>query len=64
MSKMSFIDGIEVKSPCGESWDEMAGNDIVRFCSHCSKNVNNLSELTRRQAEKLFRKSGGSLCVM
>jgi hypothetical protein len=63
MSKKSFVDAIEVKSPCTESWEEMTGNDVVRFCSHCSKNVNNLSEMTRRQAEKLVRKSGGRLCV-
>lgn len=63
MSKKNFIDRIEVKSPCSESWDMMAGNEIVRFCSHCSKNVNNLSGMTRRQAEKLIRKSVGTLCV-
>ena len=63
MSKNSFIDAVEVKTPCSEEWDEMAGNDVVRFCSHCSKNVNDLSAMTRRQAEKLVRRSGGSLCV-
>jgi hypothetical protein len=51
MSKKKVIDAIEVKSPCSESWDEMQGNDQVRFCSHCAKSVNNLSEMTRREAE-------------
>ena len=63
MSKRSFIDSLEVKNPCSESWDEMAGNDRVRFCSHCSKSVNNLSEMTRKEAIRLVRKSQGRLCV-
>lgn len=53
----------EVKDPCTESWDEMTGNGRVRFCSHCAKNVNNISQMTERQAMKLVRRSAGSLCV-
>lgn len=63
MSKKSFINSIDVKSPCSEDWNEMEGNDEVRFCSHCSKHVNNLSEMTRKQAARLVRESNGSLCV-
>ena len=63
MSKKKLIDAIEVKSPCSESWDEMQGNDQVRFCSHCAKSVNNLSEMTRREAVRLVRTSGGNLCI-
>ena len=63
MSKKSFIDSVKVSSPCGESWDEMAGNERFRFCSHCSKHVNNLSEMTRKEATRLVRKADGKLCV-
>lgn len=59
----SLFDRIDVKEPCRESWDEMAGNGEVRFCSHCSKHVHDLSGMTRTRAEKLVRDSGGSLCV-
>jgi hypothetical protein len=41
----------------------MSGNEQVRFCSHCSASVHNLSEMTRREAIALVRKSKGSLCV-
>lgn len=41
----------------------MHGNDRVRFCSHCSKHVNNLSEMTRKEARRLVRASGGNLCI-
>lgn len=63
MSKKKLIDAIEVKSPCSENWAEMQGNDRVRFCSHCAKDVNNLSEMTRREAVRLVRASGGNLCI-
>lgn len=63
MSKKSFIDSVRVASPCSEDWDEMTGNDRVRFCSHCAKDVNNLSEMTRKEATRLVRASGGNLCI-
>jgi hypothetical protein len=63
MHKKRFIDSIRVADPCNESWDEMTGNDRVRFCSHCSKNVNNISAMTLSEAERLVRKSRGKLCV-
>jgi len=63
MSKKSLVDSIEVKTPCSEDWNEMQGNSKVRFCSHCSFEVNNISELSRKQAMRLVRDSGGRICV-
>jgi len=61
--KKNFLDSIDVKSPCNESWEEMTGNDEVRFCSHCAKNVHNISAMTRPKAEKLIKNANGNLCV-
>jgi hypothetical protein len=58
-----LLDKIDVKSPCSESWNEMSGNEKVRFCSHCAKDVSNISEMTRKEAFKLVRKSNGNLCI-
>jgi hypothetical protein len=63
MKRKNFLDKIEVKSPCNENWDEMFGNDEVRFCSHCAKNVHDISAMTRQKAEKLVKESNGNLCV-
>lgn len=57
------LERARVVSSCTESWDEMAGNDEVRFCSHCSKHVHNFAKLTRRQAEDLVTRSQGSICA-
>ena len=63
MSKKSFIDSVKVASACGENWEQMEGNDRVRFCSHCSKSVNNLSEMTRKEATRFVRKAGDTACI-
>ena len=61
--KKDFLDSINVKSPCNESWNEMTGNEQVRFCSHCAKDVHDISAMTRAKAEKLVKDSNGKLCV-
>jgi len=63
VSKKSFIDSVKVGSPCGEEWARMEGTDRVRFCSHCAKDVNNLSEMTRKEATRFVRASGGNICI-
>ncbi len=63
MSKITFLDSIDVQSPCSESWNEMRGNEQIRFCSHCAKDVHNLSEMTRKRARKIVAASNGSICV-
>lgn len=63
MSKNSLIDSIDVQTPCSEDWDKMRGNDKMRFCGHCVTEVNNISEMTRKQAMRLVRASGGRICV-
>lgn len=63
MSKKSFIDSVEVKTPCTEEWDKMTGTNKIRFCSHCAKDVNNISEMTRKEAMRLVRSAGPELCI-
>jgi hypothetical protein len=58
-----MLDKIQINSPCASNWDEMVGNDTVRFCRHCDLSVYNLSSMTRRQAEDLIARANGRLCV-
>ena len=57
------LDRIRVASPCSADWDEMTGNDEVRFCRHCSLHVHDLSKMTRKDAMRLVADSQGRLCV-
>ena len=45
------------------SWEQMTGDDRVRHCQECKLNVYNLSEMTRRDAERLITRNEGRLCV-
>lgn len=58
-----MLDQIKIASPCSADWDRMEGDDRVRFCGECKKNVFNLSEMTRRDAEALLKETNGNLCA-
>jgi hypothetical protein len=54
---LPLLDDVRIASPCSASWDEMTGDARVRFCGKCAKNVYNLSEMTRDEAEALLAQS-------
>jgi hypothetical protein len=58
-----MLDQIKIASPCSADWNKMAGDDRVRFCAECKKNVFNLSAMTRRDAEVLLKETSGNLCA-
>src|SRR5579859_2564175 len=51
---LPMLDQVKVASPCNASWDDMIGDDRVRFCLKCDKNVFNLSAMPREDAERLL----------
>lgn len=53
---------ITVAQPCSEAWEQLRGNDQIRFCQRCEKHVHNLSAMTEDQVETLFRTST-DLCI-
>jgi hypothetical protein len=59
----SPLDHVKVASPCPADWNQMTGNDQVRFCSQCNLNVYNLSGMTRDEAEHLLTSTEGRLCI-
>ncbi|MGE3545274.1 MAG: hypothetical protein AB7L28_15155, partial [Kofleriaceae bacterium] len=60
---LPVLDNIRVASPCSARWEDMTGDERVRACGACSKNVYNLSDMTRAQAEALIIENEGRLCV-
>src|SRR4051794_34167957 len=50
---LPILDSVRIASPCTASWDAMTGDDQVRFCGQCEKNVYNLSGMAREDAERL-----------
>jgi len=60
---LPVLDNIRVASPCTADWNQMTGDDRVRHCGQCEKNVYNLSGMMRDEAEALLRERNGNLCV-
>lgn len=57
------LEQIKIASPCPASWKDMIGDEQVRFCSLCSKNVYNLSSMSKVELETLVNQMGGKLCA-
>ncbi len=62
-AKLPVLDNIRVASPCTADWGQMTGDDRTRHCGDCKKNVYNLSDMTRDEAEALIVAQEGELCV-
>jgi hypothetical protein len=60
---LPVLDDVRIAAPCKADWDGMAGDDHVRFCVQCEKNVYNLSSLSREEAEALLAAKEGKMCV-
>ena len=63
VSSLLPLEQIHIASPCSAKWSDMEGDDKVRFCGECHKNVFNLSAMTRLDAEQLIQKVEGVNCV-
>jgi hypothetical protein len=54
---------IKIASPCPTRWQDMGGDDRVRFCDHCRKNVYNFSAMSATEARELLAAKSGELCA-
>jgi hypothetical protein len=61
-ARLPVLDNIVIATPCRADWNEMLGDDRVRACAKCEKQVFNLSSMTRDEAEALIVERNGDLC--
>ena len=61
-TRLSVLQNIEVAAPCSADWNDMTGDDRVRFCGDCKLNVYNLSAMNEDQIVGLIRETEGRLC--
>src|SRR5262245_28675542 len=57
------LDRIAVASPCPMAWNDMVGDDRVRFCNQCNLNVYNISTMTKPEAESFIANAEGRICA-
>jgi len=62
MSQTDLLASLRVASPCLMSWEDMNGDDRVRFCSSCNLNVYNFAEMTSGEVRSLMVNSGDRVC--
>ena len=62
-AKLPVLPNIRVATPCRADWNQMVGDDRVRHCATCDKDVFNLSSMTRDEAEALVLARAGNLCA-
>jgi len=60
--KTDLLNSLRVASPCHVSWDDMTGDERVRFCSSCRLNVYNFADMTSEEVKGLIAKSEGRIC--
>src|SRR5205085_7360202 len=61
--KSDSLNRLTIGNPCKSDWQAMTGNQRVRYCQECNKNVYNLSAMTRDEAEALIARFEGRLCA-
>ncbi len=53
---------LKVASPCEANWDAMTGDEAIRHCGLCKKNVYQISNMTNDQVEELLAEVGEEKC--
>lgn len=53
---------LTVSTPCPKTWEQLVGNDRVRYCGQCHLNVYNLAIMKPTEIEQLVHQTGGRLC--
>lgn len=59
----TMLSRLYIASPCDVSWDSMTGDARVRSCADCKKNVYNISDMSKTEAEAFLIKNGTSICA-
>ena len=62
--KTKLLDNVYIAAPCSVTWESMVGDDKVRACGGCAKNVFNLSAMTENEAEHFLEENGASQCMI
>lgn len=59
-----MLDSLVIASPCSVPWDAMQGDDRKRLCCGCSKNVFNISDMSKKEAQSFLLENGTTQCMI
>ena len=63
MNTNELLANVRVASPCSARWGHMVGDNRVRHCLQCNKNVYNFSAMTEAEIAELIREREGKVCA-
>lgn len=63
-SNDGLLKNVYIAAPCDVKWDSMHGDERVRMCGGCAKNVYNLSAMSSGEAESFLQENGVSQCMI
>ena len=58
-----MLEHIQIATPCDAKWENMLGDERVRFCGACAKHVYNISRMQREEALGLIQQTEGNICI-
>ena len=58
--KKSFT--VDIPKPCSQSWEQMGQTANGKFCSHCSTEVIDFTQMTTAQLQLYFKKTTQPIC--
>ncbi|WAC39431.1 carboxypeptidase-like regulatory domain-containing protein [Pedobacter sp. SL55] len=53
---------VDIPKPCGQSWEQMAQTANGKFCSHCSTEVIDFTQMTTAQLQLYFKNTTQPIC--
>jgi|GEM_PF-2431368 len=62
-TSLNILQNARIAAPCSAEWSAMQGDDRVRFCGQCEKNVYNLIGMEADEAAELLTQHEGKACI-
>lgn len=63
MSSANLLNALVIASPCPASWAGMTGDDRIRHCEMCDRQVYNIAAMSTEDAAELIRGAEGRVCA-
>src|SRR5580765_4143329 len=54
---------LRIASPCSVAWNNMTGDERMRFCDLCQLNVYNVAGMTEKEVRDLITLTEGRVCM-
>lgn len=62
-AEQAYLNDIKLSFECPVLWSSMTGDERIRHCGQCDKNVYNVSEMNRAEAVEFLRNATEETCI-